>query len=180
MEKYIPQNLTRWTRPDCYIGPEYPACYYAPVRVNRDSDCLTRSNWRVVTEDLARTLAEDSPGIVRDSHWACGWIEYFLIHESDAATLERADEWANALSDYPVASDEDFSAVESDEADETWRNCYDVPERLALIQHVDRNGHGFREPDSHGRYCGVSVLAARHDYAPWCECGWITERLTGN
>ena len=42
--QYVPVNLNLWTRPDCYMGAEWPEWYVFLGR-NRDSDCLTESNF---------------------------------------------------------------------------------------------------------------------------------------
>jgi hypothetical protein len=38
-------ELTRWNRPDHYMGAEWPE-YFVFLGQNRDSDALTRSNFR--------------------------------------------------------------------------------------------------------------------------------------
>ncbi len=95
----------------------------APVGVNRDSDCLTRSNWAVVTADLEAqpTLVCDEPDteIHRFGHWANGWFELMLVRPGSKAA-EVAELWENALSEYPVASDDHFSDLETNEAAAYW------------------------------------------------------------
>lgn len=88
----------------------------APVSTNRDADCLTRSNWYVVTSDIGEG---DDAEIHRFGHWACGWFEIMIVRPgSDAA--RKAEEWEGALSDYPVASDDHFSDLEYTEVQEYW------------------------------------------------------------
>lgn len=90
----------------------------APVAVNRDSDCLQRSNWAVVTEDIQKA-GDDDCQIHRFGHWANGWFEIMLVRpESEAAKV--AELWENALSEYPVASDDHFSDLETNEAAAYW------------------------------------------------------------
>jgi hypothetical protein len=48
------------------------------------------------------------------NHWAVGWVESLLIHESAGETIEKGIEILNALSDYPVLDEEDFSNREYD------------------------------------------------------------------
>ncbi len=103
----------------------------APIGLNRDSDALTRSNWRVVLKDLGGE-GEDVQ-VHRFGHWACGWFEVCLVRPGSTAA-KSAEEWEAALANYPVASDEDFSEEEQTEANETWANCYRDAERIEYIR----------------------------------------------
>ena len=105
-----------------------------PVSTNRDADALTRSNWRVV---LADVKASDPTGedveVHRFGHWACGWFEIAIVRQDSPAAKCAAD-WENALSDYPVASGEDFAEEEQAEANEVWRECYRPAQRVEYIR----------------------------------------------
>jgi hypothetical protein len=129
---YQPENLTRWTMPDHYAGAEWPDYFGAGTGQHRDSDALTRSNFRVMLKALGGE--SDTVRVVREGHWAVGWVEWIAIHESDAKSLEIADELKASLEDYPVLSDDDFSELEMEEANEVWANCYDAAERVAYIR----------------------------------------------
>ena len=48
--------------------------------------------------------------------------------------MKIAEELESALADYPVIDDMHYSQEESDEADETWRNCFRPKERLEYIR----------------------------------------------
>lgn len=48
--------------------------------------------------------------------------------------LKEADEILCAYEGYPVVCDEDFSELETEEADQIWTNCYDTAERIAYIR----------------------------------------------
>src|SRR6478735_4201085 len=96
----------------------------APVTVNRDSDCLTRSNWEVVTRDLQGfgvAEGEDNPSVEihRFGHWACDWFEVCLVRPGSPASV-KADGWEDCLADYPVASDDHFSDLEHRETTDYW------------------------------------------------------------
>lgn len=94
----------------------------APVTVNRDSDCLTRSNWEVVTESFRlnpEASDEDEFEVHRFGHWACGWFEVCLV-KPDTSTARMAEDWESALADYPVASDDHFSDLEYRETSDYW------------------------------------------------------------
>lgn len=72
--------------------------------------------------------------VVRASHWAVGWVEWIAIHVTDADKLKMADELKAGLDNYPVLNEDHFSETERQEADETWKNCYDPHERVTYIR----------------------------------------------
>jgi hypothetical protein len=72
--------------------------------------------------------------VVREWHWAVGWVEWIGIHQDAEDILKEADEIACALSDYPVVDEEHLSNLEQEEADETWKNCYNEKERIKYIR----------------------------------------------
>lgn len=134
----------------------------APVSVNRDSDCLTRSNWAVVTSELEACSGEtsqDEPDceVHEFGHWACGWFKIALVRPGSKAA-EVAEQWESALADYPVASDEHFSELETNEACEYWAGM-SLRERVRLCQ----SAH-------------VSVFAARRDDVPEGVWELLTEQ----
>lgn len=92
-----------------------------PVTTDRDAGCLQRSNWAVVTEDIAKADPEGEDHECHSfNHWACGWLEIVIVRPGSKAH-ECAAEWECALADYPVASDSHFSDLETNEAVEYWR-----------------------------------------------------------
>lgn len=129
---YVPEKLERWELPRHYAGAQWPDYYSAGVGQSRDSDCLERSNFAAMLGLLGGE--SDSVIVVRESHWAVGWIEWIAIHESDHAALQVADETMGRLEDYPVIDEDDWSEREQDDANETWRDCYSVAERIAYIR----------------------------------------------
>ncbi len=133
---YIPTHLRRWTMPDHYFGASWPNHYSAGVGQSRDSDCLGQSNFATM---LAKLGGEsDIVTVVRESHWAVGWIEWIAIDadgtaESDKA-LQIADAQAKRLEDYPVLDEDDWSEREQEAATDVWRDCYDAKERVKYIR----------------------------------------------
>lgn len=123
-------TLTKWKRPSNYVGPDHTGYYVGPGQ-NRDSDALSRSNFRVALERLGGESICECEGddcacpvqVIRDSHWAVGWIEYILVHESAADKVAILEEIENSLADYPVLDEDDFSQEEEDEAELTLTNC---------------------------------------------------------
>lgn len=134
-------SLIRWTRPSNYAGESWPDYFRSGVGQSRDSDALERANFDAM---VAALKAVGEPGcwphdfaafqIVRESHWAVGWVEWIAIHESATALLERASQIMESFEDYPVIDENLFSQYENDEANETWKNCYDPKERVEYIR----------------------------------------------
>lgn len=131
------RHLQRWTLPRYYMGAEWPE-YYAFLGRSRDSDALERANFDAGLQAIGgeQTSDDDVPlvRIVRENHWAVGWVEWIGIHESATDALAKAAEVADKLDSYPVVDEELLSEYETEEANETWRNCYDVKERVAYIR----------------------------------------------
>lgn len=90
------------------------------VSKTRDSTLREISNFEVIKADLE----ERFPGSVEDerhSHWAVGWIDKLaveLLNKEGLITYPGVAviEWADALENYPVASDEHYSNLEYDES----------------------------------------------------------------
>lgn len=155
--------IERWTRPDSFAAWSDSWVYSNKAFVflgrNRDSDILTESNFEC---GLAAIGGEsDTVQIVRENHWAVGWVEWIAIHESDTKALEIADDILCALSDYPVLSDEDFSEREWNAAQDYWEGL-DIRDRVALC-----------------RDAGLSIFAARSDSIPQGDSGYIYESCLG-
>jgi len=141
MKTYKPERLTLWTRPSCYIGATWEEYFGSGISQTRDSGALDRSNFECMVAAL-KAIPEpaDWPHdcacfqVVRENHWAVGWVEWIAIHQDAADHLHEADRIAAALEDYPVIDEMHYSQEESDEANEVWRNCYRPKERLAYIR----------------------------------------------
>lgn len=114
-EPYEPTCLKKWTLPEYYAGEVWPN-YYVFLGQNRDSDCLTRSNFQSGLEAIGGE--SETVIVVRERHWAVGWVEWIAIHQDDEEALKKADEIAAALENYPVVDDEHYYQLESEEADE--------------------------------------------------------------
>lgn len=153
---YIPQHLASWTLPDSYAGAHWPD-HYVFLAQNRDSDCLTRANFDAGLKAIGgeqtvepQTDNDDSGlavTVVRESHWAVGWVEWIAIHKDATAALMEADRIAGKLEDYPVVCEHTWSEYETAEADQVWKNCYDWRERIDYIrQHRSQfDFHGFAD-----------------------------------
>ena len=152
------RTLERWTMPDSYFGAEWPE-YFVFLSQCRDSDALTRSNFECGLRALGGE--SDSVLVVRERHWAVGWVEWIAIHEANAEAILAADEMSCALSDYPVLDESHFSELEWDEAQTQWE-MMPLKYRVELCAEAD-----------------VSIFAARRDSIPSEDSGFIYERLVG-
>lgn len=140
--KYEPEFLNRWKHPGPYFGAEWTR-HFVFLGKHRDSDSLSRANFdagMAALEKLPAYESKDSEDekssrfAVHESHWAVGWVEWIAIHEGDADALRVADRIAKELENYPVVDDELFSEYEEQEANETWKNCYDWEGRVRYVR----------------------------------------------
>lgn len=159
-------NLKRWALPPSYFGATWKD-YYVAASQHRDSDSITRSNWLVTCAAVPETGAYDPDDptsgviIVRESHWACGWIEWLAIHETCTAALAIADGFAERLENYPILDESAHSALEWDETAKYWEHA-SVSERVSWLQRAR-----------------LSVFAARRASLPDDDAGRLYELLTG-
>jgi tRNA G10 N-methylase Trm11 len=72
--------------------------------------------------------------VVRENHWAVGWVEWIAIHETAIEQLRIADKIAGRLEDYPVVDEELWSEYETEEANQVWKDCYRVKDRIEYIR----------------------------------------------
>ena len=145
MPSFIPQNLKRWSMPQYYFGASWPD-YFVFLGRTRDSDAPTRANFDAglkaiggeQTSDLEDQNDESAAlslvTIVRENHWACGWVEWIAIHQSANDALAIADQIKAKLEDYPVVDEQLMSEYEEQEALEVWQSCYRPAERIAYIR----------------------------------------------
>lgn len=113
--------------------------------VHRESDCLSRSNYRCLVASLAgdkfklagakgcQTLTDDV-AIEEASHWAAGWVQYLVINPANTELVAKAEKLLEKIDDYPVLDDSDYSELETEEADKVWKNCYRLKDRIAYIR----------------------------------------------
>jgi len=101
-----------YKRPQSYSGPDYPNTISIAGQ-SRDSDCLERSNFRSAVEILGGE--SETVMIIRDSHWAVGWVETLRVDLSDKVAADKALQILAAIEDYPVLDEGDFSELENEE-----------------------------------------------------------------
>lgn len=139
---YEPQHLRRWTMPDSYFGSEWPEYFSSGCGQSRDSDALERSNFACMLERIGGE--SETVLVIRESHWAVGWVEWIAIHQSDDKALELADEIKARLADYPVVDESHWSELEDEDAKELWTNCFSPKERIEYIRE-HRSQFDFRD-----------------------------------
>lgn len=162
---YQPENLNHWERPESWFSMDDTWAYSDKCFVflgrNRDSDTLTESNFECALEAIGGE--SDTVLVIRESHWACGWIEWIAIHESDAKALREADSIVSALADYPVVDENHWSNKEYEEAQYTWENTWSLSDKIEACKDA-----------------GLSLFAARSEGIPEGDNGYIYERCLGH
>jgi len=133
-------TLERWTYDREYSGTSYSE-YFQVIGRARDSHHIDVSNFETA---LARLGGESETVIVaRATHWAVGWVETVMVHESDSAALTVAQEICDDLDAYHALDEEDCVRRESEATAALW-------EQLPLRERVEICG----------KY-GSSIFAAR-------------------
>ena len=155
-----PKHLKHWERPKDYFGAEWSSYYSAGVGQSRDSDCLEQSNFGSMLAALGGE--SETVIVVRESHWAVGWVEWIAIHQADTKALAIADRQCERLANYPVLNEEDWSRREFEEQCETWENA------------------GLQGRIDYCRRAGVSIFAARRSELPQDDNGALGELLLGH
>jgi hypothetical protein len=102
---------TGWDIDDLTVSRGWAGMGVGPVGQHRDSDALERSNYRVILEDLSTRFGDDV-GEASFGHWGVGWVEEITWNAGNAELADAVAAWEAALADYPVADDEDHSALE--------------------------------------------------------------------
>jgi len=129
---YKPKNLERWRLPKDYAGASWPEYYSSGVGQSRDSDCGEASNFDAMLKLLGGESA--TVQVVRENHWAVGWVEWIAIYHLDSKALQVADEAMARLEDYPLLDDEDHSQREWEECERVWSDCYRDRDRIKYLR----------------------------------------------
>ena len=152
------KHLKRWTMPQCYAGEVWPN-WYVFLSQHRDSDALTRSNFM---EGLSRLGGEsETVRVIRERHWAVGWIEWIGIDADDEKACAMADEMLEEIDQYPALNEDAWSDLEYSEACDFWAGM-SVQERMYYCEKAQ-----------------ISKFAARRDYLPKDPYGTLLEYLRG-
>jgi hypothetical protein len=127
-----------WIRARDVDAPEDWAIIYTH---NRDSGLLDQSNAAVITKAMRPFADADDPDVVFESHshWAVGHVDGFSIrvfkHGEITPAFHRYHELANAIDEYPILnecdySDREYEATLGNIPLAGWRlqNEYELPE----------------------------------------------------
>lgn len=125
--------LKPYQRPDSYIGPDYYD-YYPFLGRSRDSKSWEESNFHCGLKAIGGE--SDTVLVIRDNHWAVGWVETIYIHKDNATALETADKIHEDLQDYPIIDDDDLSEREWNTAQDYWETL-DEDEKKELCTRFD-------------------------------------------
>ena len=124
---------------------------------NRDSGCLDQSNYACAMAALDESDPDwNDHEDHRFGHWACGWLEIIIVRP-DSKCAAIAASVSDALADYPVLDEEDYSQREWDQMSEYWRSM-NTADRVDCCQKS-----------------GGSIFAARYDHIPsdWDHNDWL-------
>jgi len=149
-----------WTRPECYIGADWPD-HYVFLGQHRDSDAVSRTNFQAALKALGGE--SETVLVIRESHWAVGWIEWIGIHREDLKAKAIAEGLEKRLANYPVLDEELLSETEWNEAAEFWERS-SVADRVEFLQ---RSGST------------ASIFAARRPELPLDDNGGLLDYLRG-
>jgi hypothetical protein len=144
--------LKKWKMADHYAGEVWPE-YFVFLGQHRDSDALTRSNFIRGLELIGGEC--ETVQVVRERHWAVGWVEWIAIHQDDALALALASDIADKLEDYPVIDEDHFGELEYAEACDYWASM------------------SIRSRAEIARDCGASIFSARRAYPPEGADEWL-------
>jgi len=172
LETYEPQRLQRWTMPDHYFGEVWPAYYSAGVGQSRDSSCLERSNFVCMLEAIGGE--SETVQVVRESHWAVGWVEWIAIHQDGGRALRIADEIRRKLDDYPVIDESHFSDLEYNEAADFWESL--SPREKVRMAIDERRRYHWLQKEPVWRFGRMSADDLANDGSPIASALWESLR----
>jgi hypothetical protein len=98
-------KIPKWKRADNYVGHDWSKYYVAYSR-HRDSDPIDESNFEVILKELGGEAV--SVFVAHSSHWAVGWTESILIHQTAYDKLKIAEKLLLQLEDYPLLDEMDY------------------------------------------------------------------------
>ena len=108
-------KLKSWTMPQYYSGARWDGYLIAPCTRNRDSDTVERSNWEAQLERIPESEDGESVVIVRENHWACGWVKWLAILPTATEAVAEAEKIQERLEIYPILDDDRYSELEFEE-----------------------------------------------------------------
>lgn len=161
-------KLRKWKRAENYAGENFHEYFQGPGK-HRDSDALARSNFEAALDRLG---GESETVIVEHAgHWAVGWVESILVHESDTEKVKELESIYEDLENYPVLDEEHFSETEREEREETFENFQsEFMDEIAKSLGLDDER---REAFSDSLRCVASALFEGDCGYHGIEDGWV-------
>lgn len=111
----------------------------------------------------------DTVRVIREGHWAVGWVEWIAIDQEDGKALAIADELVAGLKDYPVIDEAAYSELEFNEMLELWGGM-DKRERACEIMREVKRHHWVKPSLMRFR------KLLKDDYTPGVEDGLDDEQ----
>ena len=108
-------ELRKWTMPQYYSGARWDGYLVAPCTQNRDSDTVERSNWDAQLERIPESEDGESVVVVRENHWAVGWVEWLAILPTATQAVEEASKIVDELENYSILDEDRWSELEFEE-----------------------------------------------------------------
>jgi hypothetical protein len=106
-------SLERWKRCDNYMGEDF-SDYYMVAGQNRDSNYVQQSNFIAATERLG---GENEPMVIiaRSTHWACGWVDFLMVHKDALDKIEIAEKIDEDIENCIILDWENYDAIRQPE-----------------------------------------------------------------
>lgn len=171
LNQYKPKKLKQWQAASNYAGQHFEE-YYMCGGQTRDSDLMERVNFAAILDRLGGE--SETVIVARASHWACGWVETILIHQSDAAKLVEGDKIKAELEDYPLLDEDSFYELENEELEQTAKdNMSEFTEEIQkfLELNTDVPSDLIKTLD----LSGLVFELVRDDHSYNGEGGWVTQ-----
>lgn len=128
-------NKKGW--PCCYYG-DHPN-WFQVIGQSRDSRLLEQSNYHCILKALKK-ISEDDVIEERASHWACGYIDEIIVNPKNKELVKCAEEILNALENYPIIDEDNFSELKYEECVKYWNNML-ISERIREIKNIVKQYH---------------------------------------
>ncbi len=107
--------MNKWQDSGNYMGYDL-SHYYILISKTRDSEMEELSNYESILSDMRLNFtnkeceAEEEKGwcIASFGHWACGWVESIMIHESEEEIIEFGNEVQHDIQENGLYNEDDY------------------------------------------------------------------------